>query len=316
MMKCPICSSSNPLLLMPVYDDRYGYDGRFPLYRCRECNHQFLHVDFSPDEWKTIYTDYYPRSALSLETYEPRKEIRGFTSWLNGERRLAYSWVPENVRVLDIGCGFGETLGYHRSRGCDVYGVEVDENIRRVADKFQYNVHVGAFDPDVYNTGYFDFVTMDQVIEHIADPPDTLRGIARILKPGGLVIVSTPNANGWGAKVFRNRWINWHAPYHLHHFSIRSIKSAAGRAGLVLEKTKTITSSEWLHYQWNHLVTCPAMGIPSGFWSPKGNRSLTQKIWVQALSILHMSKINHLITRLFDVLGWGDNYLFIFRKPL
>jgi 2-polyprenyl-3-methyl-5-hydroxy-6-metoxy-1,4-benzoquinol methylase len=316
MMKCPICSSSNSFFLMPAYDDRYGYEGRFFLHQCKECDHKFLHTDFNPDGLKNIYTDYYPRSALSLETYEARKEVRGFRSWLNGERRLAYSWVPENVRVLDIGCGFGETLGYHRSRGCDVYGVEVDENIRRVADKFQFNVHVGTFNPDMYDPGSFDYVTMDQVIEHVTDPLETLRGIARILKPGGLVIISTPNASGWGAKVFGSRWINWHAPYHLHHFSFRSMKSAAGRARLVLEKSGTITSPEWLYYQWNHLVTYPVMGTPSVFWSPKSERSLKQKISMQILSIVHRTGINHLITRLFDALGSGDNYLFIFRKSL
>jgi 2-polyprenyl-3-methyl-5-hydroxy-6-metoxy-1,4-benzoquinol methylase len=196
MMKCPICSSSKLVFLMPVYDDRYGYDGRFPLHQCKECEHKFLHASFNQDTLKTIYTDYYPRSALHLESYEPRKEIRGFRSWLNGEKRLAYCWVPKNVRILDIGCGFGETLGYHRSRGCDAYGVDVDENIRRVAEAFHFNVHVGPFDPDLYNPGFFDYVTMDQVMEHVTDPLETLRGIARILKPGGAVILSTPNAAG------------------------------------------------------------------------------------------------------------------------
>ena len=315
MMRCPICSSSDSFFLMPVYDDRYGYDGRFPLHQCKTCDHKFLHANFNPDMLKTIYTDFYPRSALYLETYEPRKEIRGFQSWLNGENRLAYSWVPKNVRILDIGCGFGETLGYHRARGCDVYGVEVDENIRRVAEKFGFNVHVGLFDPDIYDAGFFDYVTMDQVIEHVTDPLETLRGIARILKPGGVAILSTPNSHGWGAMIFGRRWINWHAPYHLHHFSIRSMKFATQKTGLTVKKTRTITSSEWLYYQWNHLVTYPAMGTPSGFWSPEQDLPLKQKIGMGILSLVHKTKFNHVITRLFDTLGSGDNRLFFLRKP-
>ena len=305
----------NTLFMRYVYDDRYGYKGWFPLHRCRECSHGFLSGDFRPDELKTMYTDYYPRSTLSPEKYEPRKEVKGFHSWLNGERCLAYSWVPKNVRILDIGCGFGESLGYHRSRGCEVYGVEMDENIRRVADRFQLDVHVGTFDPSMYAPGFFDYVTMDQVIEHVANPRETFRGIARILKPGGMVVVNTPNANGWGRTVFGSRWLHWHAPYHLHHFSVQSMKLATGRAGLVVETIRTITSSEWLHYQWNHLVAYPEMGTPSGFWSP--NRALSRKenAWKQILSIIHLSRINHLITRLFDALGAGDNYLFIVRKP-
>lgn len=262
-----------------------------------------------------MYTDYYPRSALSPENYEPRKEIKGLRSWLNGERCLAYSWVPKNVRILDIGCGFGESLGYHRSRGCDVYGVEMDENIRRVADRFQFDVHVGTFDPGMYAPGFFDYVTMDQVIEHVTNPRETFQGIARILKPGGMVVLNTPNANGWGRTVFGSRWLHWHAPYHLHYFSVQSMKLATGRAGLVVETIRTITSSEWLHFQWNHLVTYPEMGTPSGFWSPNRVLSRKENAWRQILSIIHLSKINHLITRLFDALGSGDNYLFILRKP-
>jgi hypothetical protein len=34
-----------------------------------------------------------------------------------------------------------------------------------------------------------------------------------------MVIIGTPNANGWGARVFGRYWINWHAPYHLHFFN-------------------------------------------------------------------------------------------------
>ena len=316
MDKCPICFSHEVYKFSNFFDDRYGYPGLFYMSRCKICDHKFIPIKSEKLSIEELYTDFYPRSTFNLEKYRPSKEIKGFRSWLNGKNRLAYSWVPKNVRILDIGCGFGETLGYHQARGCDVYGVEVDENIRRVAEKFHFNIHVGLFEPDIYDIGYFDYVTMDQVIEHVTDPLETLREIARILKPGGLAILSTPNSNGWGAMVFGRRWINWHAPYHLHHFSIRSMKFATEKAGLMVEKIRTITSSEWLYYQWSHLVTYPAMGTPSGFWSPHHDLSLKQKVWMQILSIIHMSKINHLITRLFDTLGSGDNHLYILRKPL
>jgi len=183
------------------------------------------------------------------------------------------------VRVLDLGCGFGESLGYHAARGCDVYGVEADENIRRVVEKFGYKVHVGLFDDRVYEPEFFDYVTMDQVIEHVTDPLLTLRGVARILKSGGKAILSTPNANGWGAKIFGRRWINWHAPYHLQFFSRDSMRIAAEQAGFEVTQVKTITNSEWLFYQWIHLVTYPKLGEPSWFWSPKKMVQLSRRSW-------------------------------------
>ena len=209
------------------------------------------------------------------------------------------------MRVLDVGCGFGQTLGYYTARGCDVYGVEVDENIRRVADKFGFKVHVGLFDDSIYEAGFFDYVTMDQVIEHVTDPLTTLRGVARILKPGGTAILSTPNAGGWGAKIFGRRWINWYVLYHL----------AAEQVRLVVERTMTITPSAWLHYQWIHLLTCPTEGQPSVFWAPCGKWSLMQRLGLKALSMAHQCKIDHAITRFFDALDAGDSRLYFLREP-
>jgi len=298
----------------PRYDDRYGYPGVFSLFGCKGCGHKVLQAVFTPDILRQLYTDYYPRSSFDIKRYRPSKEVGGFRSWLNGERRLAYSWVSEKVRILDIGCGFGETLGYHKARGCDVYGVEADENIRMVAEKFGFNVHVGLFDDRNYEPAFFDCVTMDQVIEHVTDPVATLKGVARILKPGGRVIISTPNSNGWGAKVFGRHWINWHAPYHLHHFSVQSMKCSAEKAGLNIELHKTVTSSDWLYFQWNHLLTFPVEGQPSGFWSPTAQLNKWQFILAKLLLLMHVIKINHVLTRLFDALGIGDNYLFILSK--
>ncbi len=312
---CPICLSEEIKNLFNLYDDRYGYEGIYPLFKCKRCKHCFLKVDFIEESLKNLYTKYYPRSELILENYKAKKEIKSLKGWLDGAKGAAFRWVPENVRVLDIGCGFCETLGYHRARGCDVYGVDTDENIRRVAEKYGYNVQIGKFDTNMYEQNFFDYITMDQVLEHVVDPLETMQGIARILKKGGRLIVSTPNADGWGVKIFKRRWINWHVPYHLHHFSVLSLKIAAEKSELNVEKACTITSSEWLHYQWNHLFTFPKVGTPSGFWSTKGKLKLFQKGILFLFNVLHKSKINHFITRFFDSINFGDNFLFILRKP-
>lgn len=312
---CPICRVPSVRHIYNVYDDRYGFPGEFKLAGCSSCGHRFLQENFTPELMRRLYTDFYPRSSFSLDKYKPCKEIKGFKTWLNGEFCSAFAWVPRNIRVLDIGCGFGESLGYHAARGCEVYGVEADENARRIAEKFGFSIHIGLFDPDIYNPDFFDYVTMDQVIEHVAAPLETLRGIAKVLKPGGTAILSTPNAKGWGAKLFGKKWINWHAPYHTQHFSRKSLAIVAQKAGLYIEKSKTITCSEWLLYQWIHLVTFPHKGVPSAFWSPKGRLSSGQRLSLRMLSLLHKTMINHLLTSLFDFMNIGDNYIVILRKP-
>jgi SAM-dependent methyltransferase len=313
-LHCPICQGTSFRRISRAWDDRYGYPGTFQILECTDCGHAFLKGAFSGAELGELYSNYYPRSTFDLDAFRPYQETAGFKAWLQGDKSAPFRWVPPNVRVLDIGCGFGESLGYYEARGCDAYGVEADENIRRVAERFGYKVHVGLFDPSLYEENSFDYVTMGQVIEHVGDPVETLRGIYRILKPGGTAILSTPNRNGWGAGVFGERWTHWHAPYHLQLFSLASMKAAAGKAELTVEKSITVTSSDWLQYQWVHLLTRPRTGEASPFWS--GSRRMTgpQKLGVRALSVLHKTKLNHLATRLFDGVGLGDNRLYFLRK--
>ena len=312
---CPICKAQSKTWREGLYDDRYGYPGFFSLRGCEACRHQQLDAVLSREQLRTLYTDFYPRANFDLADFTPHQEVNGFSAWINGDRSSAFRWVPKDVRVLDIGCGFGNTLAYHEARGCEAWGVEADENVRRVAEKYGFKVHVGLFDPSRYDPNSFDYVTLDQVIEHVTDPIETLRGVAHVLKSGGLAILSTPNGSGWGAKVFGRRWINWHAPYHLHCFSQTSMRLAAEQAGLVMERSMTITPSAWLYYQWLHVFTYPEEGNPSIFWAPGGTWSLMKRIGRQALTIAHRGKINHVITRVFDALGVGDNRLFFLRKP-
>jgi 2-polyprenyl-3-methyl-5-hydroxy-6-metoxy-1,4-benzoquinol methylase len=312
---CPICESTRASTAERVmYDDRYGYPGKYTLHRCCDCGHRFLGAQFSSGEIQRLYSDFYPRAKFSLDDYQPRRESSGFDDWLKGERSAAYHWVPRNVRVLDIGCGFGETLGYHKARGCTVSGVEADENIRRVAERFGYDVHVGLFDASVYEPESFDWVTMDQVLEHIQRPVEVLAGIAKILKPGGHLVISLPNASGWGAHVFGRRWMNWHSPYHLQFFSKRSMRHAAHETGFAIETTRTTTSSGWLQLQWGHMLAVPQAGEPSRYWNQTAHFEGWKGRAFRLLNIGNRYRLYDWITRLFDQVGLGDNRLYLLRK--
>lgn len=311
---CIICDHPADLYLKNMHDDRYGYPGHFCVLRCSGCKHVFLKSLLSPECLEDLYTNYYPRKTYDLENYKLPQDDYDFKSWMNGEKSSAFRWVPKNKRVLDIGCGWGEALGYFGARGCDAYGVEADHNVAKVAEKFGYKIHIGLFDPNVYEANFFDYVILDQVIEHLADPVQTMQEISRILKPNGVVIIATPNMKGWGARCFGRRWIHWHVPYHLHHFFLQSMRSLAEKANLVLEKHKTITNSEWLYYQWVHLILYPKMGQTSLFWSPPTKNAFGVKVLLKMLRLFHRTKINHCVTRLFDVFRLGDNQLFFLRK--
>jgi hypothetical protein len=93
------------------------------------------------------------------------------------------------------------------------------------------------------------------------------------------------------------------------------MEAAARQAGLVMERTTTVTPSAWLVYQWMHLITRPPTGQRSPFWSPIPDLSAAQRLGRRIVVLADRLKINHLITRVGDLLGVGDNRLYFLRKP-
>lgn len=313
---CPICKIENTLSIYELYDDRYGYYGLFNLLKCKECSHVFVKHNFKDIDLVDLYSNYYPRASLKIEDFKPLVFNKSFKSWFDGNQSAAFTYVPKNIRILDIGCGFGYSLGYHKQRGCDVFGVEADINAQRIANHYGFNIHNGLFNSNVYEKEFFDYVTMDQVLEHTVEPIEILNDISIVLKKGGSLVVSIPNATGWGAKLFNRKWINWHIPYHLQHFSKKSFLECVSRTNnLKVKEIKTITSSEWLYYQVLHLLTYPKIGQKSIFWSNDSTkRNISIKIVLKLVYILYKMKLFHIVTRIFDGLGMGDNMIIIMEK--
>ena len=177
---CPICHSGRTKFLFEGYDLFFGYPDPAMVWHCRNCHHVFAAGNLPPEILTDMYSNYYTRAQFDVENYKPYNEKGRFLHWLDGEGGHAFRHVPPNVRVLDIGCGSCETLGYHKARGCEAYGVEADENARKIADRYGFHLHVGLFDPSLYEPEFFDYVTMDEVFEHVVDPLQTLKAVATI----------------------------------------------------------------------------------------------------------------------------------------
>lgn len=314
-MDCPVCSSSSNHRKHKLYDDRYGFEGYFNLQACNQCDHTYLAGAPIDSALGDLYTNFYPRKSFNPDDFRAYKKGSTVQNWLVGGKSSACQSVTPGSRVLDIGCGYGETLAYMESIGCDVYGIDADRNVTEIAKKFGFKIHIGVFNSSIYEPDFFDFVTMNQVIEHVPNINETFAAISKTLKSGGSCVMSTPNANGWGAKLFGSRWINWHAPYHQQFISNKSIRILADLHGFQIQKIETITRSEWLIYQVLHLLNYPLYGKPSSFWAPyKQKRTLAKKVLQKIIVSSQFLLIPQLITRIFDALGIGDNYLIVLKK--
>ena len=315
---CPICHSEKTKFLFEGWDLLLGYPDPALVYQCRDCKHIFVAGELTPEQLADMYTNYYQRSDFNVDDYEPYKEKSGFFYWLDGEEWSAFRHVPKNVRVLDIGCGRCETLGYHKARGCEVYGVELDENLQRIADHYGFNIHVGLFDPSQYEPEYFDCITMDEVFEHLVDPLKTLREINSILKPGGKFIANAPNPRSPGRLFFGKRWASWHLPYHRHFYSRKSIEILAKESGFTVHRIKSATMSCQLLNLWGFYFTAgkPGQKAPEATRNCGMNLSAdVQKQWhIRLYTFLKKYRLLSLPMRVADLCGIGDWNIIILQK--
>jgi len=100
------------------------------------------------------------------------------------------------ARVLDVGCGWGGLLCQFAKTGAEVYGVDLDEEVVQFARDHLYlaNVSTGSIE-DCTHMGPFDVIAMLDFIEHPLCPLQAFRVAASLLRPGGLLMIWTPNAS-------------------------------------------------------------------------------------------------------------------------
>ncbi|WP_322798638.1 class I SAM-dependent methyltransferase, partial [Thermoflexus sp.] len=140
-------------------------------------------------------------------------------------------------RFLDLGCGAGASLMAARRAGWEVYGVEVGEWARSLAQQHGLNVFVGTLEEAAFPDGYFDVVFCKSVLEHLYHPRRTLREIHRVLKEGGLLVcVGIPNWDSFAIKVGIEQFVGNAPPEHLYYFQEKTIKRMLEEVGFTCEE--------------------------------------------------------------------------------
>jgi len=127
--------------------------------------------------------------------------------------------------LLDIGCGEGFFLFNAANAGYITKGVELSQDaVAYAREEFGLDVENKPFEVMKLPENYFDVVTMWQVLEHLPYPLATLEKVHRILKTGGLLVVSTPDIGGIPAKVLGKRW--WDiTKLHVNQFTVETLKA-------------------------------------------------------------------------------------------
>jgi 2-polyprenyl-3-methyl-5-hydroxy-6-metoxy-1,4-benzoquinol methylase len=137
-------------------------------------------------------------------------------------------------RALDIGCGPGGFLKQMQLRGWEIRGTERSESAARQArEELGLDVRVEELDAIVAEGASFDAIVLWHVAEHVPDPAKTFGDIARLLRPGGVLLLGVPNFGSPEARFGGSGWFHLDVPRHLFHFTKSTLGRLLRDAGLV-----------------------------------------------------------------------------------
>jgi 2-polyprenyl-3-methyl-5-hydroxy-6-metoxy-1,4-benzoquinol methylase len=216
------------------------------IVRCTRCGHLYVSPRPPMEDVVAIYgDDYFENPAFRTTDHEA---YFGYMDYLNDRENIQIrlrqvlgriAWLHGAGRLLDVGCGPGLFLEVGDRAGWESWGVDLNKSaIDWARDNVSENVRVGTVSDLGAEPESFACVTMFDVIEHLADPRAELQEVWRILEPGGILVVATPDAGALMSRLLGSHWLEMkRAPEHLHFFSVQGMAKLLDLSGF--------TPSEW-----------------------------------------------------------------------
>ena len=165
---------------------------KFELFKCGSCHNAWLSSRGRETYEEEFYTD---KAAAYYRNYkkdynENEYPIPLYKKVVSDIKYLGYS----SGRLLEIGCSKGIFLHLADKEGFSVYGLDTSQYaIDYIRDNFSLPAACSDLAGASFPDSSFDIVVMIDVLEHIGDTEEILRQIYRILKPGGIMVIDTPN---------------------------------------------------------------------------------------------------------------------------
>jgi SAM-dependent methyltransferase len=221
----------------------------FHVWRCPDC--RSLHCLEAVD-LPRYYTNYPIVRTLTPSTRVSFDNLLG---------RLMKHGFASGSRLLDYGCGWGVFLRFLRERGfVNAVGYDPYSGVEAFRDSRCLRPHA------------FDYVLLQDVVEHVEDPRALFAELNDYLKPGGCILVGTPTADPISLTDYERHWTQLHLPYHLHIYTRAAITALGVEAGwtpaAIFDRpyydTKTYGLNAWAvnKYQWFTDGTLDAMFEP------------------------------------------------------
>jgi arylsulfatase A-like enzyme/SAM-dependent methyltransferase len=230
---CALCGAA--------YAEVIGRQGEARLLRCLGCGLVF----FSPVPDRAALGSSYDRPSPDLQ-----EELRRVLDGALPDAQVAEieALAPKGGRLLDVGCAYGAFLLAARRRNWSVTGFEISPQCVTVArDRLGLTVVCGdRLEEADLPPASFDVVRLQHVLEHVPDPVRLIESARRLLAPGGLLWVATPNFASFAAGILGNEWGWVTYPNHLQYFTPQTLLMALNQAGFRSVRLRSRTAADQL----------------------------------------------------------------------
>lgn len=221
---CPICGNDAFTHLFTKQNE--------PFVRCDEC--QLVLINPRPeaaqviDTYDSAYSEHYIQKA--------DKKLKRCAKWV---ARLSRQFDQQG-RWLDVGCSAGFVVAAAQQAGFDAYGVELEAAAVAYAQQHLGldNVQVGILEEQCYPDQFFDVISLYDVIEHVPDLNAVIGELRRIIKPGGVIEIRTPDVAHWKTPRDLSTWKEVKPSEHLYYFSAATLQQLFLNHDLALLKRR------------------------------------------------------------------------------
>lgn len=235
-VRCDHCGADDTVLLVTK--------GGFRVVRCRRCSLVYLNPRLRFEGLTALYTtESFVGHQLTRavdESWRPEAEARV---------KLINDHHPGGGTLLDVGCSTGWFLGAAARAGWKVVGIDVSGTAVAHCRSQGLDARLATITENDLPAAGFDVITMFDSIEHMPSPAAALDAARKLLAPGGILVITTPNIGGFFPRFTYalfgrtlGAWEHPGPPGHVFQFSEQTLAAALNRARLsvVLSRTSAI----------------------------------------------------------------------------
>ncbi|MGY4771068.1 class I SAM-dependent methyltransferase [Kribbella sp. CWNU-51] len=226
MATCILCAETG------AFRPRGEKDG-YGIEECPSCGLVQLVPTPTADVLRALYEgDSYFEGGAGTGYSEYEDQEQEYLATFREDVRRIREFVPSG-RILEVGCGYGYFLQCALDAGFDAYGIDLSPAaVKWAATRHPGRVFCGLLEevPEIQDQKY-DVIFGSHLIEHLTEPSEFLREAGRLLRPGGLVVMVTPNIKSLLARASGSRWVSFKIPEHVSYYDPATITTLLNRSG-------------------------------------------------------------------------------------